>query len=523
MSNTNYSTSGHALPTGSRLHKNYIIDFVLGEGGFGITYSGTCLSTNMQVAIKEYFPSGIASREKGNGSLYVSHFDGKLDDSFQKGMQRFLNEANLLQEFQDLGSIVSIFDVFEENGTAYLVMEYIEGITLKQLILSEGPLPFDEMLTLFKPVLLDLHEVHKKGLIHRDISPDNLIVGMDNHLHLIDFGAASFENPNESKTMTVILKSGYAPPEQYISDGRIGAWTDVYALCATMYMVLNGKKPADSIKRMQHDTLDFMKENVELAGYQKDAIMRGLRLNYAERFPSVKMLYHALATPPAGQLTETVASTAVSKKTKNQIQKIDNHDTAKSFLKKWTAAVFLCVLIYCGLGVFGIHVPFWPENLVMINSDNASDIKDTNDHSSEKESTNDNSTENANKTTVAPISSEASTEALTSQILTMTDMVGKSIEDARSTLEKLDSSIEVTVTEEYNSDVAAGLVISQSIAENTQFTRGQITQIRLVVSKGATPSTQAAKNTENSDYNVKGSNESTTKKKDDGYTTIHLD
>lgn len=523
MSNTNHSTFEHALPAESRLHENYIIDYVLGEGGFGITYSGTCLSTNMQVAIKEYFPSGVASRVSKNGISCVSHFDGKLAASFQKGMQRFLNEANLLKEFQELGSIVSIFDVFEENGTAYLVMEYIDGITLKQLITNEGPLTFDEMLTLFKPVLLDLHEVHKKGLIHRDISPDNLIVGMDNHLHLIDFGAASFENPNESKTMTVILKSGYAPPEQYISDGRIGAWTDVYALCATMYMVLNGVKPADSIKRMQNDTLDFVKENVELAGYQKDAIMRGLRLNYAERFPSAKMLYHALTTSPAEQLTETVASTALSKKTKNQIHNMKQSGVSKSDPRKWITAFLLCVLIYCGLGVYGINVPFWPESLVINRSENSSDNKNTNDDSQVKENITDSSTESVTKTTAAPIASEASTEALTSQILTITDMVGKPIEDARNILEKLDPSIEIAVSEEYNSDIAAGLVISQSIAENTQFTKGQINQIRLVVSKGATPSTQAAKTTESSDYNVKGSSDSTKSNSDDGYTTIHLD
>lgn len=458
MSNVNYTDSGHALLAGVRLHENYIIDFVLGEGGFGITYSGTCLSTNTQVAIKEYFPSGIATRIDKDGTPYVAHSDGKLAVSFQKGMQRFLNEANLLREFHDLGSIVSIFDVFEENGTAYLVMEYIEGITLKELIVNEGSLPFEEMLSLFKPVLLDLHEVHKKGLIHRDISPENLLVGMDNRLHLIDFGAASFENPNESKTMTVILKAGYAPPEQYISDGRIGAWTDVYGLCATMYMVLSGTKPADSIKRMQQDALVPISESATLAPYQNDAIMRGLSLNYAERFPTAKMLYHALTTPPAVSTTATMESSALSDKTKRNIKKIDAAAPSRTALKRILLAGALCIIFYCGLGIGGVAVPFWPKALTIAGSESSTGEEDVMKDSSTEENTRESTTEDMNTALSASASSESTTEALISQILTMINMVGTPLEDAQNALKALDATIEVTVTKEYSSDVASGLV-----------------------------------------------------------------
>ena len=704
MSYTNQPISGHTLSSGMVLHDNYIIDRILGEGGFGITYSGTCIATKEQVAIKEYFPSGVATRIHKDGHRQVSHFDGKLANSFQKGMSRFLNEANLLKEFHSLGSIVSVFDVFEENGTAYIVMEYIEGITLKELITNEGSLSFDEMLTLLKPVLLDLHEVHKKGLIHRDISPDNLIVGMDNKLHLIDFGAASFENPNESKTMTVILKSGYAPPEQYISDGRIGAWTDVYALCATMYMVLNGEKPIDSIHRMQKDTLELKGNCNSLTDYQKDAITQGLRLNYAERFSSVKLLYQALTTPPKGDLTKTMESAEVSKLMRKQLKERfqtnkDDGASKQSFWTQYRIVLFVIVLL-CTI-TFGLYGASKSNNLenIFTNQNNSKDS--TRDFSQEEDMA---TTDESNKillrhvalvgyteyasfipngkdvynslegltwkssnpeiatidehtgevtfvgtgqvsihatyegvtysssVTVGstnpddyPISLDCSIEGMVmtiggkysyenpllidytisgyypdtvsyetftnpnflpivgnqtnirngafsigvypyeevgegtlstilwdtetgeilavhtipvtvhpantssietsldnqSTLLTMIDVTGMTKDNAELALQKLDSSITVNITEEYSSDVLAGLVISQSISENTQFTQGQINQIHLVVSKGAKPITQSSGNSSTqSNTSNNGSKTNTTKSE---YTTIHLD
>lgn len=609
MSNNNLFPSGHTLSPEFILHDNYIIDSVLGEGGFGITYSGTCMATKKQVAIKEFFPSGIATRIEQSGETFVSHFEGKLADSFQRGMHRFLNEANLLKEFQHLGSIVSVFDVFEANGTAYIVMEYIEGITLKQLILNEGALPFDEMLTLFKPVLLDLHEVHKRGLIHRDISPDNLIVGMDNHLHLIDFGAASFKNPNESKTMTVILKSGYAPPEQYISDGRIGAWTDVYGLCATMYMVLNGEKPIDAIRRMQNDSLDFIEGHSSLVDYQRKAILQGLRLNYAERFSSVKLLYQSLTTPPTEDLTQTVESFAVSAKTKMQIQSIGQSNSSKKFSTIQKIIILATLSIFIGFATWGIFSLFnqtlvtkksktdvsteqsskdsvenqdiltlscnvdyleltigeeitydtqfqldykivgncpstaiaitetFPDSLLITESN--SDASDglyyatvypykKHGEGTLKTSIVDSKTGEIYATHSIPIKVNPPTDGIYSdfseEILTMINVVGMTLSEAQSSLMQLDETIEVIITEEYSSEIPKGVIISQSIAANTQFTYKQITQIQLVVSKGLSPSTQAPKVSSGKTNNNNSKNDkSSTSSKEDGYTTIHLD
>lgn len=492
MSNIDHTASGHTLASGSILHENYIIDSVLGEGGFGITYSGIRVTDESPIAIKEY---------------KVNHFS-----SSQKGMQRFLNEASLLKEFHHLESIVSIFDVFEENNTAYIVMEYIEGITLKELIINEGALSFTEMLSLFKPVFFDLHEIHKKGLVHRDISPDNLIVGLDNHLHLIDFGAASFINPNETKTMTVILKSGYAPPEQYISDGKIGAWTDVYALCATMFMVLSGEKPMDSIKRMQQDTFSF--NNSKLEDYQKDAIYRGLSLNYAERFSSTKLLYQALTTPLAKEMTTTHAATSLSKKIKKQISTI-NQPPRKRQRKKQFALSLCLILLYCSLGILGMNVPLWPQALTIFK--NSSETKTTLENPVSEKTT----SEHPSSSDTVLTSTKHTSEELTSTILTMINLVGTPIENAKSALNSLDSSMEVLIVEEHSTEQATGFVISQSIAENTQFTSGQIKQIQLVVSKG--PEAKAQTTQASNNYNVKANTESETSKKDDGYTTIHLD
>lgn len=530
------------LPCGSVLHDNYIIDAVLGEGGFGITYSATCISSKEKVAVKEYFPSGVALRKYTDDKPMVTHQSGKLATSFTKGMHRFLNEATLLKSFQHLDSIVSVYDVFEENDTAYLVMEYIEGITLKELIQNEGTLPFEELLSLMKPVLLDLHEVHRQGLIHRDISPDNLIVGMDNRLHLIDFGAASFSNPNETKTTTVILKSGYAPPEQYIPDGRTGAWTDVYALCATMYMALTGEKPPEAIRRMQKDDLPVVPASTGITAHQARALYTGLKLNSAERFTTVKLLYQALTTAPIAESTETKDSVRISHQTHDDIKQLGQAAPEKRRIQRiLTGGGLLCMsllvilLFYWGNGnsdrLFKNTSASNADNKGMVASEEGIPTTGT------PENTGDTDTDatgtglaNGESKNASDGNSLSSDDTLTtSQILTMVNLVGISLDIAKADLSKLDNSIQVKITEEYNDKYASGYVISQSIAENTQFTRGQITQIQLVVSKGKAPvatnnnNSSSQKSTQSSTgYTVKGSDDSNAGAEDDGYTTIRL-
>lgn len=447
----------HILSKGTPLCNNYIIDKILGEGGFGITYSGVAKHTGEKVAIKEYFPSGLAHRESSptQEPLVVPLYG--MDEAFKKGRQHFLNEASILKEFQNLNSIVSVKDVLETNGTVYLVMEYIDGITLKQYVKDNGALSFHELLPLMKPVIQALIQVHKQGLIHRDISPDNLMVGIDNQLHLIDFGAASIENGHDEKTMTVILKSGYAPPEQYLSDGKQGAWTDIYALCSTMYMTLTGFAPPESIRRIQKDELPSLAEHADITSWQAAAIEKGMNLTAAERFQNMESLYQALIIPPI-EMDSKRRSYQNALEENKTIMKNDAN-TRKKWKPLYTGLLvaFLFVAIFMGISIWK-NTPFTePYNTSRENSNN-------------------------NKQT-----ENETTKASTDNICTMIDVTGISYIEAQKQLAELDSSIKVQTEWVYDNTHPQNTVLEQSIQERTDFTKGSIGTILLTVSKGGNP------------------------------------
>lgn len=511
--------SSHTLIPGTILNQCYHIDSVLGEGGFGITYAAHHIQTGEKTAIKEFFPAGLVTREYQNGIPFVSHFQGQLEETFKKGLKRFLNEASSLQTFHNLPNLVSVQNVFEENGTAYFVMEYIEGVTLKEFIDQNGPLSFDELFPLMIPVLEALVQIHKKGIVHRDISPDNLMLSSNNLLYLIDFGASSLENPNETKTMTVILKAGYAPPEQYLSDGKIGAWTDVYGICATMYTALTGTAPQEAIRRIQNDTLTPPYPVAAIRQWQSDALMKGLALDVSARFRNVEKLYDALTVPPSLKeaVTVTMDSAAVEKKGKKRKGKFPFPGLFSKIIV--LVALSGLVLVLYATGRFPVVSNPTPES---------------GNHSNTSESV-------TSETTQSTTSND--------EILTMINMVNSPLKDAKNALSELDSSITVKVQKEYDKNHNKGIVTAQSIAEQTQFTRGQITQIILTVSKGTKPETatttsappstrttrsaattaapKSTSNTTDEGYKVNGTSETkeSTKSKSSkqDYTTIHLD
>lgn len=254
--------SRNALPGEIILNGRYLIGRVLGEGGFGITYLALDLVNETQAAIKEYFPVGLVSRdmrEASDGEVIV--FPGEQGAFFREGLRKFEEEGRLLAHFQKLEGIVRVLDFFRANQTAYLVMEYVEGKSLRKYMYDrakngQGRLTVQETYALMKPVMESLAEVHKAGLIHRDISPDNMIVGPDHRITLLDFGAARISTvQNDNRSMTVMVKHGYAPEEQYRTHGEQGPWTDVYALCALMYQLISGVLPEDSIERLYQDKL----------------------------------------------------------------------------------------------------------------------------------------------------------------------------------------------------------------------------------------------------------------------------
>ena len=243
----------HIKP-GSLLHDRYTVGRAIGFGGFGITYIAWDNKLMQKVAIKEYMPGEYATRVPGN--LTVTIYDGERYTEFMTGLQKFLDEAQRLAKFQNVPGIVRILDCFSENLTAYIVMEYLDGMTLKQYLAEHGgKLPYEEAVEFILPVLAALQAVHKEGIIHRDISPDNIFITEDGEVKLLDFGAARYASTGYSKSLSVILKPGYAPAEQYLSHGEQGPWSDVYATAATLYRMITGVVPEEALERKEKDSL----------------------------------------------------------------------------------------------------------------------------------------------------------------------------------------------------------------------------------------------------------------------------
>ena len=287
-----------ALPCGSVLHGQYIIGRVLGQGGFGITYVAQEYNTGELVAIKEYFPGNMSTR---SGSVSVQAFNLQISDGFAYGKKVFLEEATTLSRFKDNPNIVSVRQFFEENGTAYFVMEYIDGESLKNYVRRKGGrLPWEETVKILLPVMDALDAVHKEGIIHRDISPDNIALSKSGTVKLLDFGAARYSMGEKSQSLSVVLKHGFAPAEQYSRHGKQGPWTDVYAMAATIYMIVTGKMAPDSIDRVRDDNLELPSTlGISIPEYAERALQKALSVNYEQRFQSMSDFKDALINPGA--------------------------------------------------------------------------------------------------------------------------------------------------------------------------------------------------------------------------------
>ena len=248
-----------ALKPGTILDGKYLVGEMLGQGGFGITYIGFDLLLEQKIAIKEYFPmsTGMVSRE---GRSTVVWSDAVMQKSgVEKGFDSFLKEARKMAKLRSIPSVVGVNSVFIQNETAYIVMDFIEGETLLKKLQREGPMDYGTCISLMTPIMQALAEVHKHGIIHRDISPDNIMVQNDGRLILLDLGAAKdLDIQGKDGTMQssqMVAKQGFSPVEQYGRDGKIGSWTDVYAMAATIYYCCTGVLPPSATDRMIEDTL----------------------------------------------------------------------------------------------------------------------------------------------------------------------------------------------------------------------------------------------------------------------------
>ncbi|MFZ0746422.1 MAG: protein kinase [Terracidiphilus sp.] len=278
----------------------YLIGRVLGQGGFGITYLAWDLLLGRKLAIKEYFPREICSR--GRDTLTVQALSQRSRQDFQYGLSKFTEEGQNLARFRDYPGIVSLLEFFESNGTAYIVMAYMEGMTLKQYLEEQGgKLDFEATLAILTPVMDALREVHSVGMLHRDISPDNIYLNQDRQVKILDFGATRYAMREQSHGLTVLFKPGYAPFEQYSSGGKQGPWTDVYAVGATFYRALTGKAPSEAPDRMAHDDLILPSAmGIKIPTKSEPALLKALAVHWESRFHQVKDFQEAITPPKLG-------------------------------------------------------------------------------------------------------------------------------------------------------------------------------------------------------------------------------
>lgn len=279
-------SSLHIQP-GVILAGRYLIGRVIGYGGFGVTYIGWDTTLQQRVAIKEYLPSEFATRAVGQTQVTV--FGGNKAEQFSGGMVKFVDEAKRLARFQNEPGIVRVFDSFEANNTAYIVMEYLDGETLTSYLKREGKIPVEQAVDMLAPVIRSLEVVHKAGIIHRDIAPDNIILTKDGQAKLIDFGAARYATTSHSRSLTVIIKPGYSPEEQYRSRGDQGSHTDVYALAAVLYRMVTGVTPPDALERRafyenkKKDILPPLSQNCKIGKNRENAILNAMNVRVEDR------------------------------------------------------------------------------------------------------------------------------------------------------------------------------------------------------------------------------------------------
>lgn len=274
----------NCLPVGTRL-SDFEISGIVGEGGFGIVYVAFDHSLQRTVAIKEYMPATMAGRLTDESALFLR--SKRHEETFKAGLRSFINEARLLAQF-DHPSLIKVYRFWEENKTAYMAMRYYEGQTLKNIV-KESPKTVTEawLRFIFKQILEALDALYKKKILHRDVSPDNMIIQKNGAAVLLDFGAARQIIGDMTQGLTVVLKPGYAPVEQYADDSSMsqGPWTDIYALAAVMYFAIIGEAPPTSVARMIKDPLEPLQSGSHPGFSQKflAAIDKGLSVQPEDR------------------------------------------------------------------------------------------------------------------------------------------------------------------------------------------------------------------------------------------------
>jgi serine/threonine protein kinase len=315
---TGLPNSLDALATGTTLD-GYLITGLIGQGGYGVVYVARDVSSNRTVAIKEYLPSSIAGRA-ANGD--VAPRSAETANAFATGLKGFLREANLLSEFAH-PALVAVHRAWEQNGTAYMAMQYYPGKTLRDMRIKAGVAMTEAHIrALMSPVFEAVSELHAHRVIHRDVSPDNILVMPTGETVLLDLGAARQVLGGMTQALTTILKPGFAPIEQYVEDGSMeqGRWTDVYGLAAVIYFLATGKPPTPATSRIVRDSLPPLAEAAPGTAYSAPfvtAVTRALSVRAIDRFKSINEFRGALGwvsmpRPATGPLDTTATATPLS-------------------------------------------------------------------------------------------------------------------------------------------------------------------------------------------------------------------
>ncbi len=279
------------LPAFTLLNNRYLIGRVLGKGGFGVTYIAKDIISNNICAVKEYMPSEYSTRSGGTQNI-VPFSDDKARFVFTHGRDKFMEEAKTLLKLRNNPIVVDILDYFTQNNTAYLVMEYLDGQDLRKMArTSGGKLDPDFAKMVFVTIASSLMEIHRMNILHRDLSPENIIVTSNGRIKLIDFGAARNFVSTQNKGMSILLKPGFAPPEQYNAKGTQGPWSDVYALCATFYTLVSGKPLVDALFRYRGEQQPSLASlGCPVTKKTSDVIERGMELDFKRRYKDFKEL-----------------------------------------------------------------------------------------------------------------------------------------------------------------------------------------------------------------------------------------
>ncbi len=477
----------HHLRAGSVLCRRYLIGKAIGEGGFGITYVALDTNLDLKVAIKEFFPKGFANRDHTVTNNVTLNYTEETA-FFNNAKERFLQEAKSVAKFSDESAFVNVRDYFTANNTAYIVMEYVEGTTLAAYLKQRGNFPPDEIVKRMLPLIDALEVMHSAQIIHRDISPENIMVKPDGSFKLMDFGSARYYQGENKHTMSVLLKPGYAPIEQYSSDGRQGPWTDVYGLCAVIYKSLTGKTPVDAMLRCQRDTLQRPSElNPAISPALEAVLLRGLSVFEADRIQDMPTLKNALCDALYNDHVDHKDVTRLQNQSYGDRYNSDlaeQNAPKKNGSKSGVIAAVIAVLLISAAAIAAVL--FLPDLFGKNNS---------------KETSSATQIASFADTQAAAASVSAETEqteqpveetAYYAEKVILPDVVGNKYTEARETLSDLGINTEVAYEE--SDSVAEGYVIRQSIDPGKTLARGKT--LLLYVSSGKPTESPAERITE---------------------------